>query len=72
MVPNDFQYSRIWGLKKPKSLACLEVKLLHEIVLDLLQPIQAVLALQDDLRPLEMVPNDLPKPKTYGLKKTGL
>ena len=60
---------RIWGLKKPKSLSCLEVKLLHEVILDLLQPIQAVLDLQVNLRVLKMVPNDSPYPKTWGLKK---
>ena len=52
------------GLKKNMSLACLEVKLLLEVLLDLLQPVQAVLALQAHLRPLEMVPNDSPYPKT--------
>ena len=47
------------GLKKTKSLACLEVKLLHEVILDLLQPVQVVLALNlVNLRPLETVPND--------------
>ena len=51
------------------SLACLEVELLLEVPLDLLQPIQAVLALQVHLRPLAMVPNDSPYPKTWGLKK---
>ena len=52
------------GFKKTKLVACLEVKLLHEDVLDLLQPVQAVLALQIHLRPPEMVPNDLPYTKT--------
>ena len=51
------------------SLACLEVELLLEVLLDLLQPIQAVLSLQVNLRPLEIVPNDSPYPKTWGLKK---
>ena len=54
------------------SLAYSQAKLLCEVLLDLLQPIQAVLALQVNLRPLEMVPNESPLPKTYGLKKTGL
>ena len=57
------------GLKKTKSLACLEVKLLHEVILDLLQSVQAVLDLQVNLRVLKMVPNDSPYPKTWGLKK---
>ena len=61
------------GFKKnPKSLACSEVKLLHEAVLDLLQPIQAVLDLQVNLRVLKMVLNDFPYPKTWGLKKSDL
>ena len=41
-------------------------KLLHEVVLDLLQHVQPVLDLQVNLRPLEMVPNDSPYPKTWG------
>ena len=41
------------------------VYLLHEVLLDLLQPVQAVLGLQDHLRPLRMVPNDSPYPKTW-------
>ena len=51
------------------SLAGSEGELLHEVLLDLLQPIQAVLALQVHLRLLAMVPNDSPYPKTWGLKK---
>ena len=51
------------------SLACLEVELLLEVLLDLLQPVQAVLRLQVNLRLLEMVSNDSPYPKTWGLKK---
>ena len=47
----------------------MEAELLHEVVLDLLQPIQAVLALQAHLGPLAMVPNDSPYPTTWGLKK---
>ena len=43
--------------------------LLHEDVLDLLQPVQAVLDLQVILGPLKMVLNDSPFPKTWGLKK---
>ena len=55
--------------KKIRSLACLEAELLHEVLLDLLQPVQAVLALQAHLGPLRMVPNDSPYPKTWVLKK---
>ncbi len=44
-------------------------ELLHEVVLGLLQPIQAAFALQAHLGPLAMVPNDSPYPKTWGLKK---
>ena len=51
------------------SLVGSEVELLDDVLLDLLQPIQAVLALQVHLRPLAMVPNDSPYPKTWGLKK---
>ena len=52
------------GFKTPTSLAYLEVELLLEVLLDLLQPIQAVLSLQVNLRPLEIVSNDSPYPKT--------
>ena len=52
------------GFKKIKLLAYSDAKLLHEDVLDLLQPVQAVLDLQANLGPLEMVPNDSPYPKT--------
>ena len=71
MVPNDFQYPKIWHLKKSSSmsLAGLEGELLPEVLLDHLQPVQVVLALQVHLRPLAMVPNDSPYPKTWGLKK---
>ena len=69
MVLNDFPYPKTWGLKKIRSLACIEAELLPEVLLDLLQPVQAVLALQVHLRPLAMVPNDSPYPKTWGLKK---
>ena len=51
------------------SLAGLEGELLPEVLLDRLQPVQVVLALQVHLRPLAMVPNDSPYPKTWGLKK---
>ena len=57
------------GLKKIRSLACLEAELLREDVLDLLQPIHAVLDLRVNLGPLKMVSNDSPYPKTWGLKK---
>ena len=60
------------GLKKIRSLACLEAELLREDVLDLLQPIHAVLDLRVNLGPLKMGPNDSPYPKTWGLKKLGL
>ena len=66
MVPNDSPYPKTWGLKKIRSLACSEAELLHEDVLDLLQPVQAVLDLQVNLRPMEMAPNDSPYPKTRG------
>ena len=69
MVPNDSPYPKTWGLKKIKFLAYSDAKLLHEDVLDLLQPVQAVLDLQVNLGPLKMVLNDSPCPKTYGLKK---
>ena len=65
MVPNDSPYPKTWGLKKIRSLSCSETELLREDVLDLLQPVQAVLGLQDHLRPLRMVPNDSPYPKTW-------
>ena len=58
MVPNDFPYQRIWGLKK--CLACSEVKSLHEVVLDLLQPAQALLMV------LKIIPND-PQTKKPGV-----
>ena len=64
MVPNDFPYQRIWGLKK--FLACSEVKSLHEVVLDLLQPVEALLTV------LKMVPNDSPYQKTWGFKNMSL
>ena len=52
IVSNVSSCQKTWVLKKPKSLACLEVELLLEVLLDLLQPIQAVLSLQVNLRPL--------------------
>ena len=73
MVPNDSQYTKTWGLEKNQVSRMLLTELLHEVVLDLLQPVQPVLVLQVNLRPLEMVPNDSPSPKTWGLeKKTSL
>ena len=39
------------------------------VLLDLLQPVQPVLEVQVNLRLLEMVPNDSPYPKTWGLAK---
>ena len=64
MVPNDSPYPKTWGLKKIRSLARSEAKLLREDILDLLQPVQAVLDLQVNLRVLKMVLNDFPYPKT--------
>ena len=69
MVPNDFPYPKTWVNKNPMSVACMELELLLEVLLDLLQPIQAVLSRQVNLRPLETVSNDSPYPKTWGLKK---
>ena len=69
MVSNDSPYPKTWGLKKSKFLAYPEAKLLHEDVLDLLQPVQAVLVLLVNLGPLKMVPTDSPYPKTWGFKK---
>ena len=66
MVPNDSPYPKNLELKKIRSLACLQAELLHEDVLDLLQPIHAVLDLQVNLGPLKMVSNDSPYPKTWG------
>ena len=66
MVPNDSPYPKTWGLKKIRSLACIEAELLPEVLLDLLQPVQVVLTLQVHLRPLAMVPNDSPYPKACG------
>ena len=68
MVPNDSPYQKNRGLKN-MSLAGSGGELLHEDVLDLLQPVQAVLDLQVSLGPLKMVPNDSPYPKTWGLKR---
>ena len=45
MVPNDSPYPKTWVLKQIRSLACSEAELLHEVLLDLLQPLQAFLAL---------------------------
>ena len=47
-------------LKNPRTLACSEADLLLKVLLDLLQLIQAVLAILVHLRPLEIVSNDLP------------
>ena len=44
MVPNDSPYPKTWGLqKKPRSLACLEVELLHEELHHLLRPSTTIL-----------------------------
>ena len=57
------------GFKKNMCLACSLAELLHEVLLDLLQPVQAVLALQAHLGPLKMVPNNSLYPKNLGFKK---
>ena len=64
IVSNDFPYPKTYGLRKTRSIACSETKILLEVLLDLLQPIQAVLAILVHLRPLEIVSNDSPYPKT--------
>ena len=62
MVPKDspIPIPKNLGFKKIKFLAYLDAKLLHEDVLALLQPVQAVLDLQVNLRTLEMVLKDSP------------
>ena len=67
--PKWFPIPKNLGFKKIRSLACSEAELLHKVLLDLLQPVQAVLALQAHLGPLRMVPNDSPYPKTWFFKK---
>ena len=62
--PKWFALPKTKGLKNA-SLAGLEDELLHEVLLGLLQSVQAVPALQVHLSPLEMVQNDLPYPKTW-------
>ena len=64
LVSNDLPYPKIKGLKKTRSLACSEAELLLEVLLGLLQPMQAVLAILVHLRPLEIGSNDSPYPKT--------
>ena len=59
MVSNDSLYPQTC-VKKTKSLACLEIEFLHEVLHDLLQPIQVVLDLKVNMRPMEMVQNDFP------------
>ena len=66
MIPHT-QEPGLW--KKIMSLAYSQAKLLCEVLLDLLQPIQAVLDLQVNLRPLSVVPNDSPYQKYLGFKK---
>ena len=69
LVSNDSPCQKTCFLKKtPMSLGFLEVELLLEVLLDLLQPIRAVLSLQVNLRPLEAVSNDSPYQKTWVLK----
>ena len=44
MVPNDSPYPKTWGLqKKIRSLACLEMELLHEELHHLLRPSMTIL-----------------------------
>ena len=44
MVPNDSPYPKTWGLqKKNRSLACLEMELLHEELHHLLRPSTTIL-----------------------------
>ena len=43
MVPNDSPYPKTWGLKKNRSVACLEVELLHEELHHLLRPSTMIL-----------------------------
>ena len=62
--PKWFALPKTKGLKNA-SLAGLEDELLHEVLLGLLQSVQAVLALQVHLSPLEMVQNDSPYPKPW-------
>ena len=62
--PKWFALPKTKGLKNA-SLAGLEDELLHKVLLGLLQSVQAVLALQVHLSPLEMVQNDSPYPKTW-------
>ena len=66
MIPHT---KNTWGLKRIKFLAYPEAKLLYEVLLDLLQTVQAVHDLQVNLRPLELDPNDSPYPRTWALKK---
>ena len=61
---------KTWGFKKIHVASIiLEFKLLLEVLLDLQQPIQAVLSLQVNLRPLEMLSIDSPFQKKNGFKK---
>ena len=71
MVPKDspIPIPKNLGFKKIKFLAFPEAKLLHEDVLDLLQPVQAVLDLQVNLSDLKMISNDFPYQRILGLKK---
>ena len=66
IVPNDSPYPKIWGLEKSQVSRMLLTELLHEVILDLLQPVQPVHDLQVNLMHLETVPNDSPCPKTCG------
>ena len=62
IVPNDSLCPKKLGLKKTKSRSCLEAELLPNVLLDLLQPVEAVLDPQINLRQLKLVPNDSQKP----------
>ena len=63
MVPHT-QKPGVW--KKTQVSRMLLTELLHEVLLDLLQPVQPVLVVQVNLRLQEVVPNDSPYPKTWG------
>ena len=64
---NNNNCVNVYMKNKPdyKCLACSTAELLHEVILDLLQPLQPIIDLQVNLRLLEMVPNDSPYPKHW-------
>ena len=67
--PEWFPVPKKTRLKKTKSLSCLEAKLLPNVLLDLLQLVEAVHDLEVNWRQLDIVPNDSLCPKKLGLKK---